>query len=82
MKGGESQKDHLLPEEISSCNDAVESFIKSTDPTESIIMNSRLKLNQCFYHFKSLYKNALRKGGGGVEGAGKTSSDFGDMGGA
>ena len=70
----------MLPEEVSACNDAVEEFIKTTDPTQNIIMNSWLKLNQCFYHFKSLYKNSLWKGG--VEGAMKTTSDFGDMGGA
>jgi kinesin family member 6/9 len=40
LKGGEVQKDHLAPEEISTCNDAVEKFIKSMDPTENIIMNS------------------------------------------
>ncbi len=57
LKGGEETRDHLLPEEISRCNDQVEKFIKSNDPTSTIIANDRLKLNQCFYHFKTLFRN-------------------------
>lgn len=30
-----------------------------------MVMPDRLMINQCFYHFKSLYKNLEKKAGGG-----------------
>lgn len=37
----------------------VDDYIQSDDPLAAIILNDRLKLNECFYYFKNL----LRKGG-------------------
>lgn len=48
LKGGEKSRDHLFPEEVAACNEAVETFIKSQDPSSTLIMNDWLKLNQCF----------------------------------
>ena len=39
----------------------MEWFIKSNDPSDAVVVNDRLKLNQCFYHFKTLYKNMEKK---------------------
>lgn len=63
VKGGE-QKEHLTAEDIERCNLAVKDFIDSTDMSKSLVMPDRLMINQCFYHFKSLYKNIERKKGG------------------
>lgn len=71
MLRGEEVKDHLTPEEVNECNQEVERFIKSGDPSDTIVMNDRLKLSQCFYHFKTLYKNVekkMREGGGAGDG--------------
>ena len=62
-KGGE-QKDHLTSEDIERCNLAVKDFIDSTDMSKSLVMPDRLMINQCFYHFKSLFKNLAKKKGG------------------
>lgn len=63
VKGGE-QKEHLTAEDIERCNIAVKDFIDSTDMSKSLVMPDRLMINQCFYHFKSLFKNLERKKGG------------------
>ena len=54
-KGGES-KENLTGEDIERCNLAVKDFIDSTDPGKSLFMSDRLLINQCFYHFKTLFK--------------------------
>jgi hypothetical protein len=33
----------------------VEEYIKDEDPSAAIILTDRLKLNECFYHFKNLF---------------------------
>ena len=43
---------------------AVKDFIDSTDMSKSLVMPDRLMINQCFYHFKSLFKNLEKKKGG------------------
>lgn len=35
---------------------AVEKYISSEDPQEALIMDDRLKINECFYYFKTLVK--------------------------
>jgi kinesin family protein 6/9 len=66
-KGGE-QKEQLTGEDIERCNLMVKDFI-DTSEHKSMVMPDRLMINQCFYHFKSLYKNLERKtGGAGVSG--------------
>lgn len=37
----------------------VEEYIKDEDPLAAIILTDRLKINECFSHFKAL----MRKGG-------------------
>ena len=41
-------------------------FIKSDDPTATLVLPDRLMINQCFYHFRNLYQQARKKGGGGA----------------
>lgn len=38
----------------------VNEYIESEDPLAALVLNDRLKLNECFYYFK----NMLKKGGG------------------
>ena len=66
VKGGE-QKDHLTSEDIERCNLAVKDFIDSTDMSKSLVMPDRLMINQCFYFFKTLYKNLEKKKGGALQ---------------
>lgn len=62
LKGGES-KENLTPEDVERCNKLVEDFIESQDPSKSLVMADRLMINQCFYHFKHLYKDVYKKKG-------------------
>ena len=55
VKGGE-QKDHLTGEDIERCNLMVKDFISTDDPGKTLVLPDRLMINQCFYHFKTLYK--------------------------
>lgn len=79
-KGGE-QKDHLTSEDIERCNLAVKDFIDSTDMSKSLVMPDRLMINQCFYHFKTLYKQIEKKKGGlpvaGIQSKPEEQSDSG-----
>jgi|JI10StandDraft_1071094.scaffolds.fasta_scaffold193488_4 kinesin family protein 6/9 len=68
MLKGVDSKDQLDPEDVDRCNKMVETFVKSTDPSENIVLSDRLLINQCFYHFKHLLKDQMKKakqGGGG-----------------
>lgn len=65
MLKGEDAKESLTAEDIDNCNKQVENFIGATDPSVTIIMSDRLMINQCFYHFKHLYKELEKKGGMG-----------------
>lgn len=38
----------------------VDEYIETDDPSAALILNDRLKINECFYYFK----NILKKGGG------------------
>lgn len=42
----------------------VEEFIDTTDPSKTLILSDRLMINQCFYHFKHLFKDMAKKKGG------------------
>lgn len=63
---GEETRDHLNSEDIDRCNKMVEDFIESSDPTKNIIFADRLMINQCFYHFKHLYRDMSKKKGGSL----------------
>jgi kinesin family protein 6/9 len=63
LKGG-NQKDHLNAEDIERCNTMVNNYIKSEDPNASMMLKDRLMINHCFYYFRSLYQQAVKKGGG------------------
>lgn len=62
-KGGE-QRDHLSAEDIERCNLMVKDFIDTNEPSKTLVLPDRLMINQCFYYFKSLYKNMEKKKGG------------------
>ena len=40
----------------------VEDYIVSTDPSSTIILTDRLKINECFYHFRNILKNGSFSG--------------------
>lgn len=75
VKGGE-QKEHLTSEDIDRCNKMVEDFIETVDPTKSLVLSDRLMINQCFYHFKHLYKDMMKKKGGALPSS--TLQNFGN----
>lgn len=54
---GEESKENLTSEDVDRCNKLVEDFVDSADPSKTIILSDRLMINQCFYHFKHLYKD-------------------------
>jgi kinesin family protein 6/9 len=64
MIKGEDVKDHLTSEDIDRCNKMVEEFIDTTDPSKTLVLADRLLINQCFYHFKHMYKDMSKKKGG------------------
>lgn len=64
LKGG-SNKDHLEPEEIEDCRKKVKEFIDSKDPSQTIILNDRLMINECFFYFKHMYNDQIKSGGKG-----------------
>jgi hypothetical protein len=67
LKGGEGVKESLTSEDIDRCNKAVEEFVDSADPTKAMqVMADRLMINQCFYHFKHLFRDMSKKKGGGA----------------
>lgn len=68
LKGGEQLKENLSAEDIERCNKMVEEFIDSADPSKTLVLADRLLINQCFYHFKHLYKDIQKKKGGGPAG--------------
>lgn len=63
LRGGEL-KEKLESYEISECKQKVDDFLKNEDPSSNIILIDRLKINECFYHFKYLYNDLLKKQGG------------------
>ena len=55
-RGGGEQKDHLNAEDIERCNLMVKDFIDTNDPSKTLVLPDRLMINQCFYHFKTMFK--------------------------
>ena len=74
LKGG-SHKDHLEPEDIDKCKKMVETFIADRDPSATIILSDKLQINQCFYHFKHMYLDLQKRGGGSGGSAPPVKSD-------
>ncbi len=64
LKGG-VQKDHLDPEDIDKCKKLVDEFVASKDPSATIILPDKMQINECFYHFKHMYLDLQKRGGGG-----------------
>eukprot|EP01016_Furgasonia_blochmanni_P031282 TRINITY_DN32351_c0_g1_i1.p1 TRINITY_DN32351_c0_g1~~TRINITY_DN32351_c0_g1_i1.p1 ORF type:complete len:186 (+),score=56.69 TRINITY_DN32351_c0_g1_i1:63-620(+) len=58
LKGG-SIKESLESYEIEECRQMVEEFIKEKDPSKTLILNDKLKINECFYHFRHIYNCLL-----------------------
>jgi hypothetical protein len=54
---GENVKESLTSEDVERCNKMVEEFIETSDPSKNIILADRLLINQCFYHFKHLFRD-------------------------
>lgn len=78
LKGGDA-KESLTSEDIERCNKMVEEFIDSSDPSKTLVLADRLLINQCFYHFKHLFKDLnKKKGGSGAVGAG-SGPNFGNV---
>ena len=46
VKGTDDIEEMLTPENIDECNQKIENFIKNTDPSASIILSDRLRINQ------------------------------------
>jgi hypothetical protein len=42
----------------------VKDYIDTNDPHKTLVLPDRLLINQCFYHFKTLYKSLETKKGG------------------
>ena len=57
---GQDTKEELDKYDIEDCHKLVNQYIESDDPSATIILNDRLKLNECFYFLK----NIIKKGGG------------------
>ena len=65
---GDNMKDNLTTEDIDRCNVMVNNFIKSDDAGSSLVLPDRLMIDQCFYYFRTLYKNmSTKKGGAGMD---------------
>ena len=62
----------MTAEDIERCNLMVKDFI-DTNEHKTLVLPDRLMINQCFYYFKSLYKNLEKKKGGpsvaGIQGS-------------
>jgi kinesin family protein 6/9 len=71
---GEDVKESLTSEDIERCNKMVEEFVDSTDPSKTIVLADRLLINQCFYHFKHIFKDMQKKKGGGTGPSGFSSA--------
>lgn len=67
----------LTSEDIDRCNKMVEDFIGTTDPQKTLILNDRLMINQCFYHFKHIFKDMQKKKGGAGGGSQPAAIGFG-----
>ncbi|CDW78814.1 UNKNOWN [Stylonychia lemnae] len=61
---GEDVKENLTSEDIERCNKMVQEFIDSSDPSSTIVLADRLMINQCFYHFKHIFRDMQKKKGG------------------
>lgn len=61
---GESTKESLTTEDVERCNLMVNNFIKTDDVSQTLVLPDRLMINQCFYHFRNLFKQVEKKRGG------------------
>lgn len=81
LRGGEGVKESLTAEDIDRCNRMVEEFVEAQDPMKQMgVVSDRLMINQCFYHFKHLYRDTLKKmqKGGGNKGMDMSGPNFGN----
>jgi kinesin family protein 6/9 len=60
---GTNQKETLTQEDIEKCNTMVNNFIKNEEPASNLVLPDRLMINHCFYYFRTLYQNAMKKSG-------------------
>lgn len=69
LRGGVAIKDNLEANEIDECHKMVEEFLNSKVPGQQIVLTDRLRMNECFYHLRHLYKDLERRvGKGGIGG--------------
>lgn len=54
LKGNDSDKDHLTPEECEDLHRMVEEFVSARDPSVRLILSDMLKINECFFHMKKM----------------------------
>jgi kinesin family protein 6/9 len=54
LKGTDSEKDHLSPEESEDCRRMVEEWVAARDPSSRLILSDMLKINECFFHMKKM----------------------------
>lgn len=75
LKGSGEEKDHLESYEIDECKRQVDEFLNSKDPSSVLILNDRLKINECFFYLKHIYNNQLKSGSGSGGGNEKQSQN-------
>lgn len=63
LRGGDV-KDSLERYEVEECQDKVKEYMDSDDPSKKIILKDQLRIQECFYYFKTLLKEARASGGG------------------
>ncbi len=61
---GVDAKEELNADDIDRCNKMVDKFIQSSDPSDNIVLADRMLISQCFLHFKHLFKDLQKRGGG------------------
>ena len=54
LKGSDSDKDHLTPEESDDLRRMVEEFVNARDPSVRLVLSDMLKINDCFLHMKKM----------------------------
>ena len=66
LKGNDSDKDHLTPEESEECRRMAEEFAYARDPSVRLVLSDMLKINECFFHLKKMISSSKGNPGGGV----------------
>lgn len=54
-------KQQLDSEEIEECKKIVNEYIANPDPSSKIILTDMIRIHECFYHFKHLYNDMIKK---------------------